>query len=89
MARSAANAFEAVRFIATFEHVAGHLEKAPQLEWSPAIIDLCKAVEAEVVIRILLPLAVKSSDSDLSADKKDKDIGRVAASCSDLTRKPP
>src|SRR5215470_15998674 len=29
---------EAVRFIATAEHVAGQLEEEPQLEWSPAVI---------------------------------------------------
>lgn len=80
---------EAVRFIATAEYVAGQLEEAPQLEWSPAVIGLCKAVEAEVVARILVPLASKSSGSDLSADKNDKDIGRVAAFCADPTRRPP
>ena len=80
---------EAVRFIATAEHVARQLLSAPQLEWSPAVIGLCKAVESEVVNRILVPLAEQSVDANLSVDKNDKDIGRIAAFCIDQTRKPP
>ncbi|HCC56909.1 MAG TPA: hypothetical protein DEQ47_06525 [Solibacterales bacterium] len=80
---------EALRFIATAEHVAGQLEAYPQLEWSPAVIGLCKAVEAEVVGRILRPLSVRASREDLSGDKNDKDLGRVAAFCADPGRKPP
>jgi hypothetical protein len=80
---------EAVRFIATAEHVAGQLQADPQLEWSPAVIGLCKAFEVEVVSRILRPLAVQVSHEDLSSDKNDKDIGRVATFCADPTRKPP
>jgi hypothetical protein len=80
---------EAVRFVATAEHVARQLQADPQLEWSPAVIGLCKAFEAEVVYRILKPLAVRASREDLSSDKNDKDIGRVAAFCADPTRKPP
>jgi hypothetical protein len=80
---------ESVRFIATSEHVAGQLQAEPQLEWSPAVIGLCKAVEAEVVSRVLRPLAAQASHEDLSADKNDKDFGRVAAFCMDPSRKPP
>jgi hypothetical protein len=80
---------EALRFIATAEHVAAQLQGEPQLEWSPAVIGLCKAVEAEVVGRILLPLAAQTRGMDLTADKSDKDIGRVAAFCADSNRKPP
>lgn len=87
--RAGALSPEALRFIATAEHVAGQLESDPQLEWSPAVIGLCKAVEAEVVGRILRPLAVMAGSEDLSGDKKDKDIGRVAAFCVDTQRKPP
>lgn len=87
--RAAGLSPEAVRFIATAEHVAGQLQADPQLEWSPAVIGLCKAVEAEVVSRILVPLADKAGREDLSADKNDKDIGRVAAFCADPNRKPP
>jgi len=79
----------ALRFVATAEHVAGQLEADPQLEWSPAVIGLCKAVEAEVVCRILQPLSARAAREDLSADKNDKDLGRVATFCADPSRKPP
>ena len=72
---------EALRFVATAEHVAGQLEAEPQLEWSPAVIGLCKAVEVEVVRRILQPLRAGGSNEGLSADRGDKDPGRVAAFC--------
>jgi hypothetical protein len=80
---------EALRFIATAEHVASQLNADPQLEWSPAVIGLCKTVEAVVVSRILLPLAEEAGRQDLSVDKSDKDIGRVAAFCQDPNRKAP
>ncbi len=80
---------EALRFIATAEHVATNLETNAQLEWSPAVIGLCKAVEIEIVIRILHPLADVTRNEDLSGDTRDKDIGRVAVFCSDPRRKPP
>jgi hypothetical protein len=80
---------QAVRFIATAEHVAGQLQAEPQLEWSPAAIGLCKAVEVEVVVRILRPLAAQASRADLSRDKNDKDMGRIAAFCADSSWQPP
>ena len=80
---------ETVTFIATAEHVASTLETEPQLEWSPAVIGLCKAVESEVVTRILVPLASNVVDSDLRIDRSDKDIGRVATYCMDSTQKTP
>lgn len=80
---------EALRFIATAEFVATHLEASAQLEWSPAVIGLCKALEVEVVGRILRPLASASAEQDLNSDKSDKDLGRVAAFCADPQRKPP
>ena len=80
---------EAVRFIATAEHVAAQLEPDVQLEWSPAVIGLCKAVEFEVVTQILIPLRGKLIGTDLSADKQDSDLGRVARFCVDKPRKPP
>lgn len=80
---------ESLRFIATAEHVAAQLELEAQLEWSPAVIGLCKAVEVEVVTRILRPLATLAGTDDLTDDKIDKDIGRVAAFCADAARRPP
>ena len=80
---------ESLRFIATAEHVAAQLEMNAHLEWSPAIIGLCKAVETEVLTRIIKPLALLAGKEDLTDDKGDKDIGRVATFCSDSGRKPP
>lgn len=87
--RASALCPEALRFVATAEHVAAILDTSAQLEWSPAVIGLCKAVEAEVVSRIVRPLAAEAAREDLSSDKKDKDIGRIAAFCIDPQRKPP
>lgn len=78
-----------VRFIATAEYLASRLRSEPQLEWSPTVIGLCKAVESEVVSRILIPLANNARDADLRDDKTDRDIGRVAAFCVYPMRKPP
>ena len=69
--------------------MAEQLQADPQLEWSPAVIGLCKAVEAEVICRIVRPLADLTSHEDLSSDKNDKDLGRVAAFCANPTRQPP
>jgi hypothetical protein len=80
---------EALRFISTAEFVAQKLDSFPQLEWSPAAIGLCKSLEVEVVHRIIHPLAVSTSESDLTTDKVDKDLGRVATYCADTARKPP
>lgn len=87
--RAARLSSEALRFISTAEYVAGTLEADPQLEWSPAVIGLCKAVETELIARIINPLAFLISREDLSADRQDKDMGRVAAFCADPSRKPP
>lgn len=80
---------EALRFIATAEYVAGRLGADPQLEWSPAVIGLCKAVEAELVLRVIKPLAGLTARENLSADRQDKELGRIAAFCADPSRKPP
>jgi hypothetical protein len=80
---------KALRFLATAEFVAQHLNSDPQLEWSPAVIGLCKAFETEIVSRILRPLCTRMSSENLRSDKADKDIGRIATFCADPTRKPP
>ena len=79
---------EALRFLATAEFIASKLCSEPELEWSPAIVGLCKAVEVEVINRLILPLAQRVASEDISNDKKDKDIGRVAAFCADPKRYP-
>ena len=78
-----------VRFIATAEHVGAELQSEPHLEWSPAVIGLCKAIELEIVSRILTPLAKRCDGADLREDVRDKDFGRVAQFCRDQTRPPP
>lgn len=80
---------EALRFISTAEYVASHLDAAPQLEWSPAVIGLCKAFEIELVARVLMPLARSAASLDLRSDREDKDLGRVAAFCARPEGKPP
>jgi hypothetical protein len=80
---------KSLQFVATAEHVAQQLQAEPQLEWSPAVIGLCKAVESEVVWRILQPLAARASRENLNTDKEDKDLRRVATFCSDPSRTPP
>lgn len=80
---------EAFRFLSTAEYVASHLDAAPHLEWSPAVIGLCKAFEIELVARVLLPLARSTASLDLRLDCADRDLGRVAAFCARPEGKPP
>lgn len=80
---------EAFRFLATAEYLAAKLRSEPELEWSPVTIGLCKAVELEVVNSIIRPLAQWAAAEDLADDKKDKDLGRIAAFCAEPNRKPP
>ena len=75
--------------VSTAEHVARQLSTEPHLEWSPAAIGLCKAVESEVVGRILQPLADRVASQDLGADKRDTELKPVATFCIDATCKPP
>jgi len=78
-----------MRFISTSEHVARQLDTAADLEWSPAVIGLCKAFEAEIVQGIRIPLRTALSGEDLSADRADKDLSRVAVFCAATNAKPP
>ncbi|MDB9453118.1 hypothetical protein PN478_09900 [Dolichospermum circinale CS-534/05] len=78
-----------LRFVATAEYVSKSLDGITNLDWSPAIIGLCKAVEMEVVERLVIPLTVLHNSSALDEDVKDKDIGRIAKFCRDGLGKPP
>lgn len=78
-----------LRFVASSEFVATQFASVPSLEWSPAVIGLCKATEAELVIHLLHPLAEVSRSCDLSVDQADKGIGKIAGFCAEPTRKPP
>lgn len=78
-----------LRFVATSEHLSKTLEVADDLDWSPATIGLCKAVEMEVTERIVRPLAASLHGQALETDVKDKDLGRVAKYCARPDAKPP
>lgn len=68
-----------------FLHTADTLAEALReydLDWSPAVIMLCKAFEKETNVRLLIPLREKTSGRDLKADISDEDLGRIARFCS-------
>ena len=75
-----------LRFVATSEHLSKTLEVADDLDWSPATVGLCKAVEMEVNERIMRPLAASLIGQNLEPDVWDKDLGRVAKYCSRAVR---
>ena len=77
------------RFLATADYVARSLSHEASLDWSPAVIGLCKAVELELVERLIIPLNIMRGDPSLDKDVKDKDIGRIAKFIRDGTGKPP
>jgi hypothetical protein len=79
---------EARCFVSTAELVASQLSAEPHLEWSPAAIGLCKAVEYEIFGRILRPLAARAASQDLGADKHDNDLRQMAAFVAGAARKP-
>jgi len=78
-----------IRFLSTADHVARSLSDETNLEWSPAIIGYCKAVELEIVERLIMPLTTMQGDPSLNDDVKDKDVGRIAKFIRDGTGKPP
>jgi hypothetical protein len=79
---------KAVRLIATAEYPAAQLVNATGMDWSAAVIGLCKAVEIETVGRVVDPLSVAARGADLSADVADKDLGRIAKYCAGRPVKP-
>lgn len=78
-----------LRLLATADYVATQLERATDLDWSAAVIGLCKAVEVEFVTRLLEPLAEACTDRDLHSDIDDKDMRRVAQYCAGRVSTPP
>lgn len=69
---------EAKRFVETALDVGEYLATRPMLDWSPAVIGLCKAVEVEMVQRVFEPLKRAANSYDLSADMADPQFGRIA-----------
>lgn len=78
-----------IRFLSTAHHVACSLDTRSNLDWSPAVIGLCKAVELEIVERLIMPMTTMRGNPSLGDDTKDKDIGRIAKFIRDGTGKPP
>ncbi len=72
---------KALRFIATSNCVAKSLSKMTDLDWSAATIGYCKAVEYEIIDRIIAPVRDAVHPSKLADDKRDKDFGRIARYC--------
>ncbi len=77
----------AKRFLGTGEFIAQILEGRTDLDWSAAILGLCKAVEAEFIARVIEPL--RAAPLDLSEDITDPQLGRVARYCSGIQEAPP
>ena len=88
-ARSAILDPKALRLLATAEYVAVQLANATGMDWSAAVIGLCKALEIEAVGRVVDPLAAACDNLDLAEDIADKDFGRVAKYCAGRAAKPP
>lgn len=78
-----------VSMLATAEHVASHLLHTTGLDWSAAVIGLCKAVEIEMVRGLVEPLKEKCRGVDLSVDLQDADMKRLASYCSGRSDTPP
>jgi hypothetical protein len=78
----------AQRMLATAHAVTAVLRGVTGLDWSVAIIGLCKAVEVEAVHRIVEPLRLAANGQDLSAELKDRDFARVARYCADKANAP-
>jgi transcription elongation factor Elf1 len=79
-----------LRFLATSEFVAETISRETNLDWSPAIIGICKAVELEITEKFINGLKETCQAMQLSDnDTKDKDFGRIASYCLGKTPKSP
>jgi hypothetical protein len=72
---------QAQQMLATSEAVTSVLRSVSGLDWSAAVIGLCKAVEIEVVRRFAEPLRDATTGLDLQKDLADKDLSRLARYC--------
>jgi hypothetical protein len=78
-----------LKLIRSTEWVATQLKLQPELDWSVAVIGLCKAFENEIREKILEPLKRATSSIDLSRELKDQELGYVAKYCSVADYTPP
>jgi hypothetical protein len=69
---------DTLRFLGSAEYVANLLEGQSTLEWSGAIIGLCKAAERELLARFLQPLQDKCIPEELAEEFGDPDLGALA-----------
>jgi len=60
------------KFLATAEYLKRNLPDDEFLEWSPAIICLCKAVENELIHKFINPLKTIAKNEDLTSSNFDK-----------------
>jgi hypothetical protein len=72
---------DTILFLHTADTLAAALREY-DLDWSPAVIMLCKAFEKETNVRLLIPLREKTSGRDLKVDMSDEDLRRIARFCS-------
>ncbi|GAA4384080.1 hypothetical protein GCM10023088_52010 [Actinomadura verrucosospora] len=73
---------EAMVVLSTAEAVASSLvAAATELDWSAAIIGLCKAVEIEALRLLVVPLKASVTQLDLRSDLSHRDMQRVARFC--------
>jgi hypothetical protein len=79
---------QAQLMLATAEAVTAALRHTSGLDWSAAIICLCKAVEFEVVRCVAEPWRDAAAALDLRVDLSDKDLMRVARYCAGTASAP-
>lgn len=72
---------EAQRMLATAHAVTVALRAATDLDWSAAVIGLCKAVEVETVRLLMEPLRREVQAQDLGPDLEDQHLARIARFC--------
>ncbi|APX99729.1 hypothetical protein [Lacinutrix venerupis] len=80
---------QSIRFLASAEHLSEKVGIEYSLDWSPLVIGLCKALENELVAKLIVPLKEYCLNLDLENDKLDKDIGRIAKYIVSDNSKPP
>jgi hypothetical protein len=78
-----------ISFLRTAEDIASYLQSSTDLDWSAAVIVLCKAFERETVQKILVPLRLSTKAYDLSNDLKDAEFNRIAKFCTSSLATPP
>jgi hypothetical protein len=71
----------ALRLLGTSEFVAQRLGESPQLDWSAAVLGLCKAFETELIMRVMKPIREAAREGDLRGDLADAELSRIARYC--------